>query len=69
MTIPEPATDAARAMDSMTDTRRPAGAATRSYRVTHRTEYTYDKPVATGHTIARLTPRGRCPTRTSLVRR
>ena len=44
-------------MDSMTDTRRPADATTRSYRVTHRTEYTYDKPVTTGHTIARLTPR------------
>jgi len=40
-----------------TDTRPPAGHATRHYRVTHRTTYAYDAPVAVGHTIARLTPR------------
>jgi transglutaminase-like putative cysteine protease len=31
--------------------------ATRRYRVTHRTDYRYDQPVAVGHTIARLVPR------------
>ncbi len=30
---------------------------TRSFRVTHRTRYHYDQPVAVGHTIARLVPR------------
>ena len=56
MTAPEPATiPPLRTMD--TDTRPPTAATTRRYRVTHRTTYSYDTPVASGHTIARLTPR------------
>ncbi len=56
MTAPEQATiPPLRAMD--TDTRPPAARTTRRYRVTHRTTYSYDAAVASGHTIARLTPR------------